>query len=130
MRLLSWNVRGMRGSRTFRDLRDFYRVHRLDLIFLMETKMTSCQMGKVKKCLKMDEILSVARREDSDGCSGGLCLLWNNNVKVEYRNSSLSFIDVMVTWEDGYICRVTGFYGEPATNQRHLLWSLLRDLAR
>ena len=120
----------MKGTRTFRDLKDFIHVHRPDLVFLMETKMTSCQMGRLKKCLKMDEVLSVPRKEGvNGGFSGGLCMLWNHNIKVRFRTSSLSHIDVMVTWEDGYECRVTGFYGEPSTNRRHLSWALMRRLA-
>lgn len=45
MRLLCW----ARGLRTFRDLKDFIHVHKPELIFLIETKMTSVQMGKILK---------------------------------------------------------------------------------
>ncbi|KAK9905262.1 hypothetical protein M0R45_000373 [Rubus argutus] len=39
------------------------------------------------------------------------------------------FIDVMVNWENGKECRVTGFYGESIASHRYLPWDLLRELA-
>ncbi|KAK9921713.1 hypothetical protein M0R45_030213 [Rubus argutus] len=132
MKLLSWNVRGLGGirwSRTFRDLKDLICVHKPEVVFLIETKMTSVQMGKLKLVLGMDGILSVPRIDDNGGASGGLCLLWRGGVVVSFLSSSFFHIDVLVKWEDGLDCRVTGFYGEPNAGQRFLSWELLRQLA-
>ncbi|PRQ43461.1 putative endonuclease/exonuclease/phosphatase [Rosa chinensis] len=119
----------MRGSRTLRDLMDFLHFHKPDLVFLLETKMTSCQMGNLKSSVGMEGILCVPRDEEGGGFSGGLCLMWRRNISVSFLSSSFFYIDTMVTWEDGYVCRVTGFYGEPVATRRHLSWHLLRQLA-
>lgn len=128
MRLFCWNVRGARGTRTFRDLKDFIHVHKPELIFLIETKMTEIQMGKLKSRFGMDGVLCVPRVEDNGGFSGGLCFLWRSNISVSFISSSFYFLDVWVKWEVGKECRVTGFYGHPMASQRHLSWDLLRSL--
>lgn len=78
----------------------------------------------------MDGVLCYPRNEENGGASGGLCFLWKVGVSVTFISSSFFHIDVMVKWEDGYDCRVTGFYGEPNGGQPHLSWELLRQLAR
>lgn len=88
MRILCWNVRGARGTRTFRDLKDFIRVHKPELISLIETKMTEVQMGRLKSRLGMDGVLCVPRREDNGGCSGGLCFFWRSSIIVSFISSS------------------------------------------
>ncbi|XP_062013995.1 uncharacterized protein LOC133730414 [Rosa rugosa] len=128
MRLLCWNVRGMGGARTFRDLKDFIFVHKPELVFLIETKMTKDQMGKLKTRLGMDGVLCVGRDEEYGGARGGLCFLWRSSIAVSYISSSFYFLNVMVTWEDGKKSRVTGFYGHPETAQRESSWDLLRLL--
>lgn len=115
MKLLCWNVRGAKGLRTFHDLKDLIRVHKPDLIFLIETKMTACQMGKLKSRLGMDEVLYVPRNEENGGASGGLCFFWRGNIEVSFISISFYFIDVWVKWELNKECRVMGFYGHPET---------------
>lgn len=106
---------GIRRSRTFRDLKDLIFVHKPELVFLIETKMTSVQMGELKTRLGMDGILCVPRIDDNGGALGGLCLLWHGDVMVSFISSSFFHIDVLVKWEDGLDCRFTGFYDEPNT---------------
>lgn len=128
MRLLCWNVRGVRRTRTFRDLKDFIHVHKPDLIFLMKTKMTVAQMGKLISRIGMDGVLCVPRKEENGGYSGGLCFFWRNSIEVSFLSSNFYFIDVWVKWEVDKECTVTGFYGHPVTANRVLSWTMLRSL--
>lgn len=44
---------------------------------------------------------------------------WRNNIMVSFVSSWFFHIDVLVTWEDGKDCRITGFYGDYVASQRH-----------
>lgn len=91
--------------------------------------MTSCQMGELKTGLGIEGILCVPRNDENGGASGGLCLLWRVGIGVSFISSSFFYIDILVKWEDGLDCRLTGFYGEPVARQRHLSGELLKQLA-
>ncbi|KAM1034049.1 hypothetical protein ACFX2A_038358 [Malus domestica] len=60
----------------------------------------------------------------SNGQSGGLYLLWKEEVELVVRSSSLNHINMeckvghSLTW-----WRFTGFYGFPNTAERHLSWT-------
>lgn len=66
----------------------------------------------------MDEVLCVVRDEKNGHYSSGLYMLWRHNIVVLFVSSSFFHIDVLVTWEDGKGCRVTGFYEDFVANQR------------
>lgn len=96
------------------------------MIFLSETKLSSSEFGRIKSKLRDFEGLAV----DSMGRAGGLALMWRKDVDVVLRTMSVHHIDVVVRGglgEDEW--RLTGFYGWPETQCRHLSWKLLEDLA-
>ena len=78
----------------------------------------------VRRKLGFDEMYV----QESDGRSGGLVLFCNFINKVVLNYSSPSFIDVVSMRGDEVDWRLTGFYGFPAWDQRHLSWTCLRDL--
>ena len=57
------------------------------------------------------------------GRSGGLAIFWRSGVKFHLRAVSRLYIDGDVEEEDGSVWRLTGFYGEPQTDQKELSWS-------
>lgn len=63
---------------------------------------------------------------DSDGQSGGLLMLWRNNVKIIEKGVTKNYIDVVI--EDDFTWRLTGIYGEPSWGQKHITWEALRTL--
>ncbi|OMP01909.1 reverse transcriptase [Corchorus capsularis] len=65
----------------------------------------------------------------SVGRSGGLAMLWNNEIAVSIVSYSNLHIDITVGNVDSEKWRFTGFYGRPETNKRHESWALLRLLA-
>ncbi|KAH0976427.1 hypothetical protein GBA52_026146 [Prunus armeniaca] len=75
----------------------------------------------------MDYCFSVNMR----GLGGRLALLWNKNWTVTILSHSLAHIHaIIVKAPYGFSCRVTGFYENPVTNQRHHSWELLRSLSQ
>jgi hypothetical protein len=63
---------------------------------------------------------------ESDGQSGGLLILWKNNVKINDKNVCKHYIDVVI--EDVVSWRFTGIYGEPVWGQKHVTCEALRTL--
>jgi hypothetical protein len=69
----------------------------------------------LKRRLGCDKFIS----RESDGCSGGLLMLWHRNVVVKKLNVSQYYIDVVV---GGGEWRLTGIYGEPSWDQKDQTW--------
>lgn len=78
----------------------------------------------LKKCWNLNGI-----GVSSVGNLGELALLWNKQIQVDLRRFSSNYIDSTVKFTDIPV-RITGIYGIPETNQRHLMWNLLRNLHR
>ncbi|KAL6191285.1 hypothetical protein ACLB2K_037676 [Fragaria x ananassa] len=61
--------------------------------------------------------------------AGGLCILWNDDIKLELQSYSESHIDVLVREDEGnQVWRFTGVYGQPRVENRYLTWELLKKL--
>ncbi|KAK9749818.1 hypothetical protein RND81_02G152700 [Saponaria officinalis] len=65
---------------------------------------------------------------DCVGRSGGLAVLWKKNLRCTILSATVHYIDMEVR-EGANIWRLTGFYGWPAIQDRHLSWQQLRILA-
>ena len=67
----------------------------------------------------------------SDGQSGGLAMLWKEELNLHIRGYSKNYIDAIITKSSsGFKWRIIGFYGHPETHLRHKSWKLLTDLNR
>jgi hypothetical protein len=60
--------------------------------------------------------------------SGGVLLLWKKEIKIEMIFSAPKYIDVKVIEGDNKIWRLTGFYGEPRWDDRHMSWDKICEL--
>ncbi|KAA3458060.1 reverse transcriptase [Gossypium australe] len=119
MKILSWNVRGLGQSRTVRLLKNKLRHIQPQILFLIETKVTSRKMESIRRrCGFMNGI-------DVDAIG------WKEGINLSLKSYSRSHIDVEVEEENGVgKWRLTGFYGEPVEQNRRELWELLRSLQR
>jgi hypothetical protein len=64
--------------------------------------------------------------QDSDGLSGGLALFWHESVFVDVKEITARFIDVHIRLSPSEpLWHATFVYGEPRTENRHLMWSAL-----
>jgi hypothetical protein len=64
------------------------------------------------------------------GRSGGLALLWNNQIQLTIQNFVSNHIDFHVEMSDGKLWRVTSFYGRPEDQRKWESWALLDHLNR
>ncbi|GMI95319.1 hypothetical protein HRI_003201200 [Hibiscus trionum] len=125
MKLVSWNVRGLGKPRIVRRLRDSLRDVNPSVVFLIETKLQSVAMVRVRKKCGFSYGIEVGSR----GRSGGLCLAWRGNCQVSLRSFSDRHIDFMISDDgEGRSWRCTGFYGASEEQNRNDSWNLLRQL--
>jgi hypothetical protein len=125
MSILSWNCRGLGNHRSVRDLCRLVKEKRPSLVFLMETKMLSKCLEKIRLKIGFGNVFGV----DSVGRSGGLALFWNDSLSVEIQNFSRRHINAIVG-ADGrnQLWKFTGFYGNSKPWKRKEGWDILRHL--
>ncbi|GMJ04188.1 hypothetical protein HRI_004088000 [Hibiscus trionum] len=126
MKTLSWNVRGLGKLWAVQRLRNKLRDVRPDIVFLLETKLSSSRMVEARRRCGFPCGFDVS----SVGSCGGLSLAWRSNIPVSIISWSIFHIDAMVK-ENETSCewRLTGFYGNPVERLREESWDLLRNLS-
>jgi hypothetical protein len=93
----------------------------------METKLRGGKMEPIRCKLGFSNMFVV----DCIGRSGGMALLWSENINVEIQNFSQRHINGMIEERSsGVPWKFTGFYGHPVPSKRYEAWALLRHLAR
>ncbi|CAM8939724.1 unnamed protein product [Rhodiola kirilowii] len=122
MKLISWNCRGLGRPRTVRALRDAIRAYSPQMVCLLETKRREVDRDWIQWKLGFCNCLMVGCR----GLSGGLAMLWEDDLDVSLLSYSKNHIDVVVRSQKEF--RLTLFYGEPAVSNRVNGWALLRRL--
>jgi exonuclease III len=126
MNIISWNCRGLGNLRTVRELHRMVKQKKPILVFLMETKLRHDRMEAIRRKLEFPNMLAV----DCIGKSGGLALLWNEEVKLEIQNYSQRHINAVIRGPEGEApWKFTGFYGQPDVAKRHEAWALMKHLA-
>lgn len=75
-----------------RQLRRVLKLHKPQLVFLIETKINKLRMETIRsRCAYVSGIdISV------DGSKGGLCLAWKSDCSVTLLRFSCNFVDVMI----------------------------------
>lgn len=94
------------------------------MFFLSESHLNISKADVIRRKLGFD-FMEV---DVNNGRARGLVLFWNSNYKVVVQYVTANYIDVVFMCNDQAHWRLTGFYGEPAWEDRHLSWDCLRDL--
>ncbi|XP_042950269.1 uncharacterized protein LOC122282381 [Carya illinoinensis] len=124
MKLLSWNCRGLGNSRTVQTLGFLIKEKGPDFIFLIETKLAGSRARNIACRFKYDCCVVV----DAMGRSGGLMLMWKNEVEYELLNYSNRHINGFVYSEEtNSKWLLTCFYGDPVTSCRRASWQMLKS---
>lgn len=124
MSCIFWNCQGIGATLAANGFGILIRKYRPDVIFLSETRGSSHSIDSLKSRWNLNGV-----GVSSIGKSGGLALLWQKTVNVNLLSYSFHHIDATVQAEEGGdIVRLTGIYGEPDSQQRHITWNLLRNL--
>ncbi|KAE8804218.1 hypothetical protein D1007_19789 [Hordeum vulgare] len=126
MSCLSWNCRGLGNPGVVRELRNIVKQEAPDLLFVMETKIVAVRFERLQNQLGFAGCFAVS----SSGLSGGIGLFWKADLDVDLMTYSAGHIDVRVRRKSNgsKVWRVTGFYGAPRAEERHIRWNLLRTL--
>ncbi|CAL9019305.1 unnamed protein product [Prunus brigantina] len=122
MNLLNWSCQGLGNLWTIEALWCLVCNEDPKIVFLCETRCSKSVMESV--CLKLGFRQCIV--VESNDASGGLCLMWIDELAVSLRYASNNHIDTEVEvlgvqrrW------RFTGFYGCPDTVECYHSWDLL-----
>lgn len=110
MKILAWNCCGLGSARAVRALLEVRRRLNPDVLFLSETHLDNAKAENVRRRAGFDRMIV----DESDGRSGGLLLLWRDDVNVRVQGVTKNYIDVII--DDDVSWRFTGVYGEPEWN--------------
>lgn len=100
----------------FLAIKKILHLHRPQLIFLCETKLSSRQVNNVCRKLGIENCLVV----DSKGKSGSLAMLWSLEITVQITSYSNHHIDAEIQNANGRSWRYTGIYGYPEAKKRSI----------
>ena len=92
MSLLCWNCRGIGKAATVRELRTLARQFAPSILCILETQLEGSRVEQLAEGLGFNKSFAVS----SSGRSGGLCIFWNDEIKVEIIGYSRYHIDALV----------------------------------
>jgi hypothetical protein len=125
MSLFSVNCRGAGNASTVRELRDFVIKFSPSIFCILETQISKARAESLAGTLGYDRAYAVG----SSGRSGGLCLFWNNEIKVDILGYSQYHIDASIQGIGDSTWRLTSVYGEAKTQERFKTWDMLKDIS-
>jgi exonuclease III len=124
MKIVAWNCRGLGKSPAVRGLLSLQKEEDPDILFLSETKMDRNKIEGLRWRLGLTNMVV----KDCSGKSGGLAIFWRKGVNFQLRTVARLYIDGDVVEGDGFVWRLTGFYGGPHSDKKELSWKALRVL--
>ena len=102
IKILSWNVRGVNDPDKRKVIKNFLKIHKVDLVCLQETKVQEMNIDMVRS-LRVGRLLNWKALK-VEGSAGGILLLWDNSrislVDSVVGSFSVSYLFRMA--EDGY----------------------------
>jgi hypothetical protein len=122
MKLLAWNCRRLNSAWVVRSLLEVQRWIKPDVCFLSKTHLDTIKAERLRRRAGFDHILI----HESDGRSGGLLLMWRDDILICEQGITKNYIDVVIN--DGIGWRFTGLYGEPEWSQKGVTWDALHSI--
>jgi exonuclease III len=122
MSCICYNYHGLGSDATVRELHELVKLFKPNVLCVVETQLHKSRVEGLAKRLGYDHGFAVS----STGCSGGLGMFWNNEIKLDILPYSHYHIDAVSTERDNEPWRLTCVYGEAQTSERHKTWEMLR----
>lgn len=122
---MSWNCHGLRSTLTVPRIKEIFCKISPDIMFLMETKNDDEFIKEKLQSLQYPNYFSVP----PVGRSGGLSLMWKEEVDVKILEHSCNLIDTEVNFK-GVSSFISFIYGPPALEYRSAFWNKLSDVEK
>ncbi|XP_026396908.1 uncharacterized protein LOC113291607 [Papaver somniferum] len=127
MKLISWNVQGLKTTATRDPLFDLIRTQNPDIIFLYETKISK---DKSRPLISHFQYPNQAFIE-LIGLSGGLLILWKDGFTCELHDSTYNMFNLIVQHDPSrpeYL--LTCMYGYPDFDRKQEQWNYIQQIGR
>ena len=125
MRLMSWNCRGVGRAPTARSLKALVRDEGPDVLFLVETKVKSPKLEKLKVGMGFANFFGV----DRIGKADSLSIFWKLGFELEIVFSNSHVIAALVYFDPpDNVWLLLAVYGLPYFAKRKKFWSLMENL--
>ncbi|KAI9127269.1 hypothetical protein K1719_001828 [Acacia pycnantha] len=125
MKILEWNSRGAASKSFAAVLRDMKRRYRLDLVVILEPRISGNPASKVIKSWGFKHSV----RMEAVGFSGGIWLLWElDELVVDVKIMDEQFIHCQLSLGDE-VMLFTAVYAHPNEQRRNRIWDILHRLA-
>ncbi|KAJ4767097.1 Endonuclease/exonuclease/phosphatase family protein [Rhynchospora pubera] len=121
MNAISWNCRGIGGTRRKQFLKDSMHATRASFVFLSETKASYRRMYRFMRSVPGFKFCIVPAR----GLSGGLCLAWRDDLDAQILHTSQNHIAAYITMKGKPPWVLVGIYGDPSHYRNRELWQNL-----
>ena len=128
VKILSWNVRGVNDPEKRKVIKNFIRIHRVDMICLQETKVQDMNIDIVRS-LGVGRFLNRTAL-NAEGSAGGILLIWDKR-RIRLVDSMLGNFSVSCLFrreEDGFQWVFSGVYGPVDKSLRELFWEELGSI--
>ncbi|XP_061368621.1 uncharacterized protein LOC133311578 [Gastrolobium bilobum] len=126
MNIIIWNCRGAGKSRLKSILSAYVRKHRVDIVILLETRISGPKAQNVIKKLGFKNFLV----EEARGYAGGIWALWNQpNFTIHRLEQSHQVIHMKIEWNNKETFILSAVYASPQLDQRAILWEDLRNFS-
>ena len=128
LKILSWNVRGVNDPEKRKVIKNFIRIHRVDMICLQETKVQEMNIEMVRS-LRVGRLLNWTAL-NAEGSAGVILLIWDKRrislVDSMVGNFSVSCLFKME--EDGFQWVFSRVYGPIEKSLREHFWEELGSI--
>lgn len=114
---MSWNCQSLGGDLTVPRIRELRSVQAPDIMYFMETKNQEAFVLSILQTPDYNHHFLIP----PSGLSGGLALLWRNEINLTVLSSSANFIDTEVVYKANTFF-LTFIYGIPQQENRAAFW--------
>lgn len=127
MKILSWNVRGLRRPEKRRKIKNLVRDKKIDVLLLQEIKRCSVDENFVKSLWPWEEMGYM--EAGAEGSAGGILCLWNPEIfLLKECCSNRNFILLAGTSLHCFDCVIVNIYAPNDVLGRRQLWESLVKL--
>lgn len=112
----------MASREVLRFLKDMIKIHKPDILGLLETRVSGTKADDICNKLGFDDWVRV----EALGFSGGIWVLWRNSTHINVLKTHLQFVLLQVRENNLMQWNLAIVYGSPSSSLRKRLWKDLR----